>query len=240
MDETNAIVKRGEIGVAFGDELTANEKVQIVKEYVEGSLVPYNERISKLIEFGKTFIITNDDERKQAASIFLEIQREIDDAKSLRKKLLARAKSEIRSIEIPFSELEKLQDQAVDDFKGKLKKDWLDFESARKDAQDIAAAEAEKERSSTGAFVPAPILPETERRINTDFGYTSIRKTKKVTVKDKLKLIQAVAQNPLRYIPTYLDVNVSKIIEDIERTGCCEIPGVKIEDDVIVAGYKKS
>jgi len=239
MTKSTAITKRGEIGVAFGDELSAGDKIKIVRDYVVQNVEPYKEKVLGLIEQSKSLIIKNDDDRKQAAAIVLDIKRETADAKELRKKLLARAKKEIRSIEVPFSDLEKLQEQAEGEYKGKLKQDYLDFEAARLAAQDLHNAEAEKEREETGVFTPDVILAETERRIETELGYTTIRKSKKVSVVNKLELILAIAKNPLKYLPDYLDVNVSRIKEDIAKTNISKIPGILIEDDAIVVGVSK-
>lgn len=251
MDETNAIVKAQNIGIAFGDELTAGEKIRLVKEYVREELAPYHARIAELIEIAKTFVITNDDERKRAASIFLEVQREIDEAQALRKKLLANAKKEIRSIEIPFSELEKLQERAEDDFRGFLKKDWLDFEDARKIAQDLHNSNAEKERSDGDCFVPDIILAETERRIETDNGFTTIRKDIKVTVTDRPAVLAAVSgvhcdcphcKKEIVIGPSL--PNVIVVVDEqaakryFKAAGIRQAPGFKIDDDAIVAGYK--
>jgi hypothetical protein len=237
MAKTTAIVKAENIGLAFGDELTAGDKIRLVKEYVTKELVPYNARISELIEISKTLVITNDDERKQAASVFLEIKYQVDEAKALRAKLLAKAKKEIVSIEKPFLDLSKLQEQAEDAFEGMLKKDWLDFEDARIATQDIHNATAEKERED-GEFTPDIILAETERRINTDLGYTTIRKAKKITVVNKLDLIRAIAKNPLVYLPDFIEVDLSYVKKHLAERQMHGIPGLKIEDDAIVAGYK--
>jgi hypothetical protein len=239
VSKSTAITKRGEIGVTFGDELSTGDKIKIVRDYVIQNVEPYKEKVLGLIEQSKSLIIKNDDDRKQVAAIVLDIKREAADAKELRKKLLARAKKEIRSIEVPFSDLEKLQEQAEADFKTKLKQDYLDFETARLAAQDLHNAEAEKERSESGVFVPDVILSETERRIETELGYTTIRKSKKVSVVNKMELILAIAKNPLKYLPDYLDVNVSRIKEDVAKTNFSKIPGILIEDDAIVVGVSK-
>lgn len=236
MDDTNAIVKRGEIGVAFGDALTASEKVQMVREYVEQSIEPYRKNVLDLIEQAKLFNISNDDDRKIAATIYLEIKQEEDAAQELRKKLLAKAKKEIRSIEIPFSELEKLQEQVEDEFGGKLKRDWLDFEDARKTVQEIHNVRADKERSESGEFVPDIILAETERRINTDLGYTTIRKDTNVTVPDLMALVKEVADG---YLPlTFLEPNLGLIKKWCIDGGVKQAPGLYIKDDAIIVAKK--
>lgn len=250
MSKTNAIVKAQNIGIAFGDELTAGEKIQIVREYVKQNIEPYRVKVLNLIEQSKSFIIKNDDDRKQAAEIVLEIKRENDDAKGLRKKLLAKAKKEIRSIEIPFSDLEKLQKQAEDTFKGLIKQDYLDFSAAREAAQDLHNADAEKERAEGGAFVPDIILPETERRVNTDGGYVTMRDDIKVTLTDKPAAMSAIAGvhcdcphcgeeiiiGPT--LPNLVDMNETAYKRYFATMNIKQALGFKIEKDAVPVGKK--
>jgi vacuolar-type H+-ATPase subunit I/STV1 len=251
MTKSTAITKRGEIGVAFGDELSTGDKIKIVRDYVIQNVEPYKEKILGLIEQSKSLIIKNDDDRKQVAAIVLDIKKEAADAKELRKKLLARAKKEIRSIEIPFSDLEKLQEQAEADFKTKLKQDYLDFETARLAAQDIHNTAAEKERAESGEFMPDVILAETERRIETELGYTTIRKDVKVTLVDKTAAISAIAgvhcncpycQKEIIIgptLPNLVDMNETGYKKFFVSNNIKKAPGFKIEDDAIVVGVSK-
>lgn len=193
MDGTNAIVKAENIGLAFGEELTRGQKMDIVREFVNQNLAPYKKRAEELAELSKTFNINNDADRKMAATFLLEIKDQEDALKELREKLLSRSKKEIKSIETIFNDIKKYQKQADDVYDEKLRTDFLDFEYARKAAQEIQNAQARKEQEETGSFVPEIILPETERKIETENGYVSLRKDIKVDLVDKQAVISAVA-----------------------------------------------
>jgi hypothetical protein len=193
MDETNSIVKAENIGLAFGEELTRGQKMEIVREYVNQNLAPYKKRAEELAEQVKSFTISNDGDRKVAALALLEIKNQEDILKELREKLLSRSKKEIKSIESIFNEIKKYQKLADDGFDEKLRTDFLDFEYARQAAQETQNAQSRKEQEETGEFIPEIVLPETERKIETDNGTVTLGRAIRVMVVDKPKMLSAMA-----------------------------------------------
>ncbi|MDD5010437.1 MAG: hypothetical protein PHC68_18805, partial [Syntrophorhabdaceae bacterium] len=90
--------------------------------------------------------------------------------------------------------------------------------------------------AETGEWVPDVVLAETERRIETETGYTTVRKDTSVTVPDLMVLVKEVASGRLPL--TFLEANMGVIKKWCVAGGVKEATGLVIKDDAIIVAKK--
>ena len=215
-----------------------------------------------LLEQAKAITIT-DEETRQAAATFsvnarkavktidAEFKPDIEKAHQLHKDLLAR----VKRLKAPFDEARGIVD-------GEIKRDWLEQERARREAQRKAdlAAEAERLRQEEEAKSeldelieagkveeaqallesevvvsnPVPPVAKVEQTVRTGAGAITVRKDITVEVVDKKAVIAAVATNRLPM--ELVDVNVGAAKRYAKAAGLKEMPGFRVVETVITSG----
>jgi hypothetical protein len=232
VDNENAIVPADCIGIVLGDNPSREEKKAVVLKYISGWLDNYKKDAESLLPVSKEFSIVDDTTRKTATAYRESIRAEINDIAAFRKKIFGPSKKDIRDAEALFNSVTEKLEFAKDNFDEAIKKDYLDFEDARKAAQDIANLNRDK----SDDFTPDVVLPETEKTVKTESGSTSIRKDIKVSIADKMTIIRAIAECKLPLILADIDIGASKRF--FKASGLMQAPGFKIEEDAVIAGRK--
>ncbi len=231
MPDSTALVPSEGFGIAFADDLSKEQKKQAVVKFIGEWLAERRSNAAAMLEASKTLVITNDDERKHAATLREAARAESKEIAEFKKKLFGQAKKDIKSTESPCSDVEKMWEEAKDNFDKLLKKDYLDAKDARDTAQAILRAEAEKNHT------PYVYLPETEKRIDTENGgYVTTRGDIKVVVLSKWDVISAVINDELP--PECLTVDLPACKTYFKDNNITNAPGFIITEDAIIVGGK--
>ena len=193
----------------------------------------YAERADALVHKSKSLMIHNQEEREFVATLALEARFIDDEAEDREKEITKPLNEALKKVRQLFKDGVRTKciaaQEIADDL---LKNDWLDFEDARKKAQDIENAQ----RVTDGGFIPDIVFPETEKTITTPLGKITIRKDKKVSIADKMTIIRAIADCKLPLI--LADINLGASKRYFNAAGMTQAPGFLIEDDAIVSGRK--
>jgi len=231
MSKSTALVPAEGFGIAFADDLSKQSKREAVVKFIGEWLSERRSNAVAMLEASKSLVITNDDERKHAATLREAARAEVKEITEFKKRLFGQAKKDIKSTESPCSDVEKMWDEAKDNIDRLLKKDYLDNKDARDQAQDILRIEAEKNGT------PYVYLPETEKRIDTENGgYVTTRGDIEVTVVDKMTIIRAISKCDLPLLCAEIDLSACK--EYFKANRMTEAPGFKISENAIIVGGK--
>jgi len=221
----------------------------------------YEAQAVSLLEQAQALTITDEVSRNEAATfsanarkavkaIDAEFRPEIDQAHVLHKSLLDR----VKKLQAPFKQVQAVVDTEI-------KRDWLEQEKARREAQRKAdlAAEAERLRQEEEAksdldelieagdmegtqallesevvVVPVAPTPKVEQTVRTEAGSITMRKDIEVSVSDKMAVVRAVASGQLPDI--LLDVNVGAAKKYAKATGKMVLPGFRVAETVVTSG----
>lgn len=191
--------------------------------------------------------------RKAVKTIETEFKPDIEKAHQLHKDLLNRMKRLI----LPFVEAQSVVD-------GEIRRDWLERERARQEAERSARMEAGMERRrqeaalaeesaraiAEGNMEKAEVLADMEVVVNpiqpapdiakttqSDAGSTTVRKDIEVKLVDKQDVIIAVFEG--RLPDTILDVNMGMAKRYAKAGGLTVMPGFRITETAIVSGRVK-
>jgi hypothetical protein len=231
MKKSTALVPAEGFGISFADDLSKESKKEAVVKFIGEWLAERRENAVAMLEASRTLVITNDDERKHAATMREAARAEVKEIAEFKKKLFGQAKRDIKSTESPCSDVEKTWEEAQKNFDAIIKKDYLDNKDARDQAQDILRIEAEKNGT------PYVYLPETERRIDTENGgYVTTRGDIEVTVIDKMTIIRAIAKCDLPLLCAEIDISACKELFKVNHM--TTVPGFKIAESAIIVGGK--
>ncbi len=231
MKKSTALVPAEGFGISFADDLSKESKKEAVVKFIGEWLAERRENAVAMLEASKSLVITNDDERKHAATMREAARAEVKEIAEFKKKLFGQAKKDIKSTEAPCSDVEKTFEAAKDNFDMLLKRDYLDEKDARDTAQDILRAEAEKNHT------PYVYLPETEKRIDTETGgYVTTRGDISVKVVDKKAIIHAISESKLPLLCAEIDISSCK--EYFKSANIMSFPGFIIKEDAIIVGGK--
>ncbi len=212
----------------------------------ETNAIELKKKGNSLVEVARSITISNDDDRKRAAQFVVlcaahekVVHEKLDPA-------IKSANATHKELTSLRAELLSAPTEAKNIVNEAIRKDWLELEAGRLKDQERINEQNKALVSDTEDFVPDVILPETERRIDVESGYTTIRKDITVKVIDKMKLIAAIAgvhcncphcQKEIVIGPTVpnilLDASEQAIKRYVKASGIRTIPGVLIEDTAI-------
>jgi hypothetical protein len=207
----------------------------------ETNAIELKRKGNNLVEAARAITISNDEDRKRAADFVINcaifeksvdewIGPDIEAANKLHKSLTQKSKAE----------------EARKIVNSEIKRDWLELEAGRRKDQERINEQNKALGDGEDTFIPDVILPETDRRIEAENGYTTIRKDISVKIVDKMKLIAAVAGVHCDCphckkeiviggtVPNILlDASEQAIKRYAKASGIRNIPGVLIEDTAI-------
>jgi hypothetical protein len=226
MGDETALVPADCISIVLGDNLSRKEKKEVVFKYISGWLENYKKDAESLLPVSKEFSIVDDATRKAATEYREGIRAEINDIAAFRKKIFGPSKKDIRDAEALFNSVTEILEEAKDNFNETIKKDYLDFEDARKTDQDLANLN----KDNFGGFTPDIVLPKTE------IGSTNIRDDIKVIESDKMEILKAIVEKLLPL--TLAEINLGEAKRYFKSAGIMSAPGFIIEKDAVVSGRK--
>lgn len=212
----------------------------------ETNAIELKKKGNNLVEAARAIVISNDDDRKRAAQFVVlcaahekVVHEKLDPA-------IKSANATHKELTSLRAELLSAPTEAKNIVNEAIRRDWLELEAGRLKDQERINEQNKALVADTEDFVPDVILPETERRIEAESGYTTIRKDITVKVVDKSKLISAAAgvhcDCPHCHkeiligpsIPNILvDANEMAIKRYAKAASTRNIPGVLIEDTTI-------
>jgi hypothetical protein len=192
----------------------------------------YENKAESIVLAAKSVHIVDESSRKIAAAFATEARSVRKEIEERRKEITGPLNQSLKKINAMFNSPDKRVAEVQDLADGELKRDWLEFESARLAAQ----AALNLQNSGGDSFVPNVVLPETEKTVKTEYGSITIRKDTSVSVGDKMTIIRAIAECKLPLILADIDLGAAK--RYFKSAGMTSAPGFIITEDAIVSGRK--
>jgi len=223
MSENNLPVKQSGIGLAFIDELTREQKKEVVLAYVNDWLKPFTSNASAALVRAKSLEILSDSDLKMAIEMREMMRGEEKEIEQFHETRLSPSKKDIRDIEAQLNKAKKIEQEAMEILDKKISDVYLLEEAGRAAAQ-----------STIGV-----ILPQTPKTIRTDDAAVSIRKDIEIVITNLDALIKDVAAKGHPNFFLVADTSyIKKWCKMMDMTES-NIPGIQIKQTAIVAGRKQ-
>ena len=218
----------------------------------ETNAIELKRKGNNLVKAAMAIAIVNDEDRKRAADFVLNcamFEKSVDEWIGPD---IAAANKLHKSLTQKRTELKSKAEEARKIVNAEIQRDWLELEAGRRKDQERINEQNKALGDGEDTFIPDVILPETDRRIEAENGYTTIRKDISVKIVDKMKLIAAVAGVHCDCphckkeiviggtVPNIvLDASEQAIKRYVKASGIRNIPGVLVEDTAITVAKIK-
>ena len=200
----------------------------------ETAIVKFKSEAGALAEFAENFQIVDDATRKRAAAWSLEARAYIKSVEDYFKEDIKRANALHKSLTKKRADLIAPAEAAKKIMDEKIKRDWLDFQSAYEATNAINIQKALSDGDNNGNFVLAELETEPEKSIRTENGSMTIRKSTKIRALDALQIANDVAQGRLPVDFLIVDCGAAKRYFDDHDIKSW--PGFEFIEDAVITG----